>query len=115
MKAGDIKIQVSLLKLFRTNIDIRKIDIKHIHINFTKTDSISNFDFIYAKRNNTNTQTKNSNFNYSKKLKQLFSFVFDLLPPNAQMEDVHIAYHNKNNHETLTIPTFKNKDNHLNT
>jgi len=115
LKAGDIKIQVSLLKLFRTNIDIRKIDIEHIHINFTKTDSISNFDFIYAKRNNTNTQTKNSNFNYSKKLKQLFSFVFDLLPPNAQMEDVHIAYHNKNNHVTLSIPSFKIKDYHFNT
>ena len=110
LKAGDIKIKVSLLKLFGTNIDIRKIDIKHIQIDFTKSDSISNFDFIYYKRNNTNTQAKNSNFNYSKKLKQLFSLIFDLLPSNAQMEDIHVAYHNKNNHVILSITSFKIKD-----
>ncbi len=118
--ADYIDMKMSFLKLLFLTPDLKRVDADNIKINFVKVDSLSNFDFLFKTGNRQPNATQSSStlagrLNYARNTDNLLSLILGVLPANANICRLNVAYCNGPYNLTIDVPELIVKDDSFNT
>lgn len=113
--ARSLQVTLNPGSLLLLKTDIEKVESESLSLQFIKRDSVSNFDFLYKMAPASKQPVTVVSRDYSAKMNKTLSLLFRLLPSNADMQNLHVLYQNKDYHLTITIPRFHIKDNRFDT
>lgn len=113
LQAKSFRVKLSLPALLTLKTQIQSLAANELHISFIKKDSLSNFDFLYRVKSPTQSQTPlvNEERDYARKARKSLDMLFKLLPDNASIQNLSVAYSNRGDELLIEIPSFTITDN----
>ena len=116
--AGSFGVKLSFVKLLLLEPEVQHIEGKNLSIRFIKKEGKSNFDFLYQTRSpqeDLSSDAGKEKRNYADKAKRTLDMLFNLLPANASLQNMRIAYQNSGDDLLIEIPALTIRDNLFNT
>jgi len=108
--ANSFIIKINFRKLLLKQIQIKQIEANRVTVDFIKHTDSSNFDFIYRQASRFRSDTLSGKRDYAFRAERLLQSVFNILPPNAVVNDFQINYKSNDNKLTLDIPRLSITD-----
>lgn len=103
-----LKADVDIWKLVRGKIDVERVELDGLRVNFLKKDGMSNYDFLFARPQETEeggrVSRKIPETDYADEAEWLLDAMFALLPADAKLTDVEVCEQTDSNRVKLRVP-----------
>lgn len=99
-----LKLELSAWKLLAGRVDVERVSMDGLRVNFLKEKEAANYDFLFV--NQSGTAGSHAETDYARKTELLLDALFDLLPADARLTDIDIAERKDSNSVRLSIPEF---------
>ena len=106
-----LKLELSAWKLLAGRVDVERVSMDGLRVNFLKEKEAANYDFLFV--NQSGTAGSHAETDYARKTELLLDALFDLLPADARLTDIDIAERKDSNSVRLSIPEFVIRDRRL--
>lgn len=114
--AANFKIKLNLSRLLLFKTDVENVMADRLHIHFKKSQTSSNFDFLYKSiATDKAKETSDKDRNYARKAEQTLNLFFKLLPKEASLQNLCITYSNTGDELMIEIPSLNIRDNQFST
>ncbi len=102
-----LAVRLDAWSMMKLTPKVENLMTEHMSVNFVKRDSSSNYDFLFRK---SKAPAASVARDYGKRTEGLLNLLFNILPEQAEMQDLHIRMDRDGVLTSLHIPLFSSKD-----
>ena len=112
-----LKVELSLWGLVCGRVDVKRVEMEGLRLDFLKQGGEANYDFLFVSRQGPDgtggkepAVTVPAHTDYARRTDWLLDAVFDLLPADARLADITVHEQNDSNSVELRIPELCIRD-----